>query len=911
MTKVTLQDITNLGGNPTSAQSTINANNKRLEEALEKTLSRQHEVPNHMETDLDMNHYDLINVQKLAVKQLVLNGVELKDTPKWIVGMGVPGNNTGNEGDLFLDRNTGNVYGPKTSVWGQPSANIEGPRGPIGPKGARGLQGVQGVQGQSGPQGIQGPRGFQGTQGVQGSKGDVGPQGPEGPEGPQGPVGPQGVKGDSFSPNAVGLASDRALYDDEPKSFSFLDSENGFLYFKKSNDSGDWTAGVPFTAGPQGPVGPQGIQGIQGPKGDRGDDGAPGVQGPQGPEGPKGDQGIQGPEGAQGPQGLSGEGVPSGGNTGQILIKNSPEDYDTEWADNAPSGIYNSKEALENAVVPQELSAVRLNGYNYPGDGGEALYVKTSSEPSHAGKIHSSDGAWWELSKYQVINPFMFGAIGDGIADDTLALQNAIDFVAPFVWKGGTRATEEGSGSGSLFIPKGIFRVTSKIRLSPNLRVYGETSGNDWTIRNDATGGAEKWGSSIYVDYVNYQDYAIDTSPYHADGLRHDNDTLEGGDSFNGLKTEVHNIILEDISIIGNYTTKGVNMAGAVFSKVRNVFLKGFTIGWRYSATWYGVQENCRSWVSWKGLIAYISVTDLVIDNTSFQKGYDAPAYNTATMGRDPALPEVSGWWRQEFNDNTVGITNFFSCLTARNLTVEGFHTYSAGRGAVNDFESVYIEGITFVAIISMGPGESSERHVFDTITTNSGDLIAQSQSQLEVGCRSTDSTQGGFKELFYEIASDPFYRPKIWGLKNNNPNSIYEVRFTERMDVRHREGFWTPTLSAGGSSLGTNLVPEQSRYIKIGNLVTVWGYLVIGNKTGATGDITIGGLPFASADRFGQWSSGTTSFGYSAPPAGTALALRHGSYEISIPGKTHTDIQNGADIRFSLTYETGEDSLW
>lgn len=398
MTKVTLQDITNLGGNPTSAQSTINANNKRLEEALEKTLSRQYEVPNHMETDLDMNHHDLINVQKLAVKQLVLNGVELKDTPKWIVGMGVPGNNTGNEGDLFLDRNTGNVYGPKTSVWGQPSANIEGPRGPIGPRGARGLQGVQGVQGQSGPQGIQGPRGFQGTQGVQGSKGDVGPQGPEGPEGPQGPVGPQGVKGDSFSPNAVGLASDIALYDDEPKNFSFLDSENGFLYFKKSNDSGDWTAGVPFTAGPQGPVGPQGLQGIQGPKGDRGGDGAPGIQGPQGPEGPKGDQGIQGPEGPQGPQGLSGEGVPSGGNTGQILMKNSSEDYDTEWVNNTPSGIYNSREVLESAEVPRELSAIHLNGYDELGDDRGGLFIDTdngSTDTIVSGGVTSR--TWWRV----------------------------------------------------------------------------------------------------------------------------------------------------------------------------------------------------------------------------------------------------------------------------------------------------------------------------------------------------------------------------------------------------------------------------------------------------------------------------------------------------------------------------------
>lgn len=208
-----------------------------------------------------------------------------------------------------------------------------------------------------------------------------------------------------------------------------------------------------------------------------------------------------------------------------------------------------------------------------------------------------------------------------------------------------------------------------------------------------------------------------------------------------------------------------------------------------------------------------------------------------------------------------------------------------------------------------MGPDQSSERHVFDTITTNSGDLIAQSQSRLEVGCISTISTQGGFNKLFFDIASDPIYRPRIWGLRSN-PSDVFETRFSVRQDVHHREGIWHPELVAGNSPLGNNTVSE-SRYVRVGNLITVWGYIVLGSKTGATGDLKIRGLPLRSADRFGQWSSGTTSFGYAAPPAGTALALPHGSYDISILGKTHADIQNGADIRFSLTYETDEDSLW
>lgn len=76
---------------------------------------------------------------------------------------------------------------------------------------------------------------------------------------------------------------------------------------------------------------PQGAQGVQGPKGDKGDTGA---QGPQGIQGETGPQGPQGPTGPQGPKGDTGAGVPSGGTTGQYLMKSS--DGEAEWHTPSP-----------------------------------------------------------------------------------------------------------------------------------------------------------------------------------------------------------------------------------------------------------------------------------------------------------------------------------------------------------------------------------------------------------------------------------------------------------------------------------------------------------------------------------------------------------------------------------------------
>lgn len=58
-----------------------------------------------------------------------------------------------------------------------------------------------------------------------------------------------------------------------------------------------------------------------------------GAQGQAGADGATGATGSQGPQGDQGIQGDPGEGVPTGGTTGQVLAKASGTDYDAEWID--------------------------------------------------------------------------------------------------------------------------------------------------------------------------------------------------------------------------------------------------------------------------------------------------------------------------------------------------------------------------------------------------------------------------------------------------------------------------------------------------------------------------------------------------------------------------------------------------
>ncbi|RWP18873.1 MAG: hypothetical protein EOR00_09560 [Mesorhizobium sp.] len=120
------------------------------------------------------------------------------------------------------------------------------------------------------------PKGETGDQGPIGDQGPTGDQGPQGPVGPQGAVGPAG---DNYSPDAQGLTSGRAAYDAQATAFSYLDIEQGKLFWKLSATSGNWSAGIDFGAGAQG------IQGIQGPAGPAGSQGPAGSTGPAGTPG--------------------------------------------------------------------------------------------------------------------------------------------------------------------------------------------------------------------------------------------------------------------------------------------------------------------------------------------------------------------------------------------------------------------------------------------------------------------------------------------------------------------------------------------------------------------------------------------------------------------------------------------------
>jgi|WetSurMetagenome_2_1015567.scaffolds.fasta_scaffold00224_31 hypothetical protein len=138
---------------------------------------------------------------------------------------------------------------------------------------------------------------------------------------------------------------------------------------------------------------------------------------------------------------------------------------------------------------PLSANAIQTSGYRTAGDGGDALYKRVVSEPTHAGKVQSLDGAWWEIQLTNGrLNVKAFGAYGNNTDNDAVAITNAIAAAATLNY-------------GSIWIPYGQYYTgTTTITLTANVAVYADDGA---LLRYDGTGTALLIESSLTLGGAN------------------------------------------------------------------------------------------------------------------------------------------------------------------------------------------------------------------------------------------------------------------------------------------------------------------------------------------------------------------------------------------------------------------------
>ena len=146
--------------------------------------------------------------------------------------------------------------------------------------------------------------------------------------------------------------------------------------------------------------------------------------------------------------------------------------------------------------IPGSVNYIRTAGYAVPGDGRAELYNRALTEPAHAGKFQSSDGAWWE-------DPF-YADYTVRIPSDFPTLQAAVDALSRQPVRNGAHiilSIEAGHQlTHGLMVQNGDYSRFWIVSEAPAVAITGITQADPAIVTSGGHGLAD--GQHVYIDGI-------------------------------------------------------------------------------------------------------------------------------------------------------------------------------------------------------------------------------------------------------------------------------------------------------------------------------------------------------------------------------------------------------------------------
>lgn len=525
----------------------------------------------------------------------------------------------------------------------------------------------------------------------------------------------------------------------------------------------------------------------------------------------------------------------------------------------------------------------------------------------------------------EVFNVLDYGAKGDGVTDDTAAIQAAINAASGnWTWQGTTRATELTSIAGTVYFPKGTYVVTDKIYLAPALSLVGAGVGNFFTQAEMATDpeGIQS-NSCILVKTTGYTNYAFDTAPYNASGVRVDNALLRGDASSNGTATFLEGIRVENLEIYSD-TPGGqcscFNLAGVPVVRFNNVNITNFVTGVRLSASWGGQFNNVRmSNISWRGFVSWYEINGCTLTNCYISgvgtTGGAVPYYDPVVNGYDGCeIPPYGQWTQADNNTISSALYCFWGTVNSIGLVIEGFEAGFSSSFTNTNHYGIYAEGITNRMIQCNGNASSGANYYeFTTLGPNGCNFIWSQYQKVKVKINNTVYNRNGFDKLIdNSINFDESTWPYVDGatlaasgdpVASTGPFGVYTTAVTTLAANQYGSeyGSWTPAFYFGTTA---NTTGGSGQYWRNGKFVQCQCFVEVDTPTG-TGSAYIGGLPFSISSYYTDGGSGLINHGYNYTGTSKIVLLNQSisTTKMAIDGATNASFSGGFQLNISFSY--------
>lgn len=396
---------------------------------------------------------------------------------------------------------------------------------------------------------------------------------------------------------------------------------------------------------------------------------------------------------------------------GKIQFKAADGIYDMQISYGTQTGPRITIQCLDQAgqvaaaqQAANEAEATRDEIQQIIDDAGEQSTLVVLAQPTGAGKIGLLQGGNVQQA-ISWVTPEMFGAVGDGVADDSDALQAAINACVSFEWQGNVADTDDHGATVNFYLSlTGQYRFTRTMVIPPYLRMEGMSQSYLADPKNNIV--------KFIPDFANQNGYAFES--LNLDAAGNDTagvDTYSASASDNRLITRCPGLLMENFSVISgaNTSLKGIfNFRLTHGAVLRNICARISTraaVGANLTCTWNGAFRDCIFRTATIALTLRNNVTTWMFDNCYFQ----------TTQGPNPLpwftdFPEFYGYpTRQTWTACVAGSwssPHFKDCTLENSQNGYRLHRCQGGSEHGTYFENIEEECYALMeCVLSMTPG--------------------------------------------------------------------------------------------------------------------------------------------------------------------------------------------------------------